>query len=545
MPTQSNSIPGHGYTVPGTTTASTYIDSLVWGCAWVGVSPGTPITYYFGSGAVNAGHAAFDSLPTFTGAAWTQTQKDAFTTALAQYSAVCNLSFQEASTQGAANIVWWLAPQSAMGAGSLGLHDVPDGSTAQLYGYFNYQDPTWNYLSPGGDGFVTVIHELGHGMGLAHPHDGGDHADATRFPGVRSAFSTGSSGLNQGIWTTMSYNDGWNQAPATSYAYGYQGSLMALDVAALQAIYGANTSTRTGNDTYALPSVNAAGTYWQCLWDAGGSDTITNAGSSLACTINLNAAPLVGANAGGYVSRDLGIIGGYTIANGVTIENATGGSGNDVLVGNAADNTLDGGAGADAMSGGKGNDTYIVDNVSDSVTEQSGEGTDTVLASVSWTLSGNVENLVLTGSAALSGTGNALDNQITGNAGNNTLNGGNGNDVLIGGAGADRLTGGRGADVFKFIQASDSPVGLSLHDVITDFNPSQGDRIDLSQIDANSVAGGDQAFAYIGAAVFSGSPGELRFSAGLLAGDINGDGVADFEVQITGVSSLGPASLVA
>jgi len=121
--------------------------------------------------------------------------------------------------------------------------------------------------------------------------------------------------------------------------------------------------------------------------------------------------------------------------------NGTGNELANMLTGNAAANVLDGGAGADTLTGGLGNDTFIVDRVADSVVENSGEGTDTVQASVSYILSANVENLTLTGSATLNGTGNTLANVLTGNSAMNILNGG---------AGADTLTGGAGSDIFVF-----------------------------------------------------------------------------------------------
>ena len=114
-----------------------------------------------------------------------------------------------------------------------------------------------------------------------------------------------------------------------------------------------------------------------------------------------------------------------------------GGAGNDTLLGGDGIDTLDGGTGFDAMSGGDGNDTYFIDDLGDVVTELENGGTDTVFSSVSHTLTANVENLTLTGNAAIDGTGNDLDNVLTGNDAANVLTGGAGVDQLIGGAGDD------------------------------------------------------------------------------------------------------------
>jgi Ca2+-binding RTX toxin-like protein len=126
-----------------------------------------------------------------------------------------------------------------------------------------------------------------------------------------------------------------------------------------------------------------------------------------------------------------------------------GGTGRDTLDGGKGNDTLDGGKGADKMKGGLGNDTYIVDNAGDTVTELAGQGTDTVNASVTHTLSLDVENLILTGAGAINGTGNALANTITGNGAANTLSGGDGNDTLNGGGGSDTLAGGLGGDTLN------------------------------------------------------------------------------------------------
>ena len=124
-----------------------------------------------------------------------------------------------------------------------------------------------------------------------------------------------------------------------------------------------------------------------------------------------------------------------------------GGKGNDSLFGGQGDDILDGGAGADSLSGNAGDDTYSVENTGDAVMEQLNQGTDTVKTDLSgYTLTENVENLIQTGSANISGTGNDLDNRLIGNGANNVLSGVSGDDTLMGGRGADTLNGGDGND---------------------------------------------------------------------------------------------------
>ncbi len=159
---------------------------------------------------------------------------------------------------------------------------------------------------------------------------------------------------------------------------------------------------------------------------------------------------------------------------------------NDTLTGGKGADTIDGGAGADSMAGGTGNDTYVVDNTGDVVTEAASAGTDTVRSSVTFTLGANVENLTLTGSGAVNGTGNMLANTMTGNAAVNTLNGGTGNDTIDGGAGNDILTGGTGNDAFVFSTA----LAAGNIDTITDFTNVTGNN-DLFRLD-------DAIFAALG-----------------------------------------------
>lgn len=140
----------------------------------------------------------------------------------------------------------------------------------------------------------------------------------------------------------------------------------------------------------------------------------------------------------------------------------TGNALNNLLTGNAAANflaggdgndTLDGGGGADTLAGGTGNDSYVADHADDTVIENVGEGTEIVRSSVTHVLAANVENLTLTGTAAVDGTGNELGNVLTGNSAANTLSGEEGNDTLNGAGGADTLAGGAGDDIYVVVVA--------------------------------------------------------------------------------------------
>lgn len=152
----------------------------------------------------------------------------------------------------------------------------------------------------------------------------------------------------------------------------------------------------------------------------------------------------------GYASADAisGGAGNDSILGADGHDTLDGGSGDDVLDGGNGNDRLNGGTGNDTLRGGAGNDVYVVDAIGDVVSDSG--GIDTVEASLSYTLGGDIEHLVLTGSADLQGIGNGLDNSLLGNAGNNLLQGGAGNDTLEGGAGNDQLQGGEGNDLYRF-----------------------------------------------------------------------------------------------
>jgi serralysin len=366
--------------------ANPLIDSLVWGGRWADGDGGiTTLTYSLASGSL------YGTPNGPSGKSWAAFEAAAMQKAFTLWSNVANIEFVQAATQAGADLNEWLLQASDIvddqGDPLLGWHEVPDPQTGLVlpeYGAYNHQAPNWTAagLAQGSFNFITMVHELGHGLGLAHPHDGGGRSDANLFPGVVNSSDLGTHNLNQGVFTTMTYNDGWQtQFPNHSdQFYGLQGTPMALDVAAIQTIYGANTTFKTGNDTYTLPPSNMPGTFWSCIWDAGGLDTISAGITSTSCTIDLNQAPLTGANAGGFASSINGIVGGYFIANGAVIENAIGGNGDDVLRGNEVANVLDGGAGSDSLFGGDGDDTFVFDAADKWATGgvKGGQGTDTL-----------------------------------------------------------------------------------------------------------------------------------------------------------------------
>ena len=296
--------------------------------------------------------------------------------------------------------------------------------------------------------FQTYVHEIGHALGLGHQ---GPYNGSSTY-GVDNIYTN-----DTWRWSTMSYHDQDDAAFGDTFDYVLTPQM--ADIYAVQSIYGAQ-STRTGNTTYGFNS--NAGSFYDfatysgapafTFYDTGGIDTLDASGYSNDQTINL--APGTWSSIGGEVNnigiylsttienatrrqrettpssattpptactaatatiRCRGLGGNDTLSGGGgndTLDGGTGddtlngGSGNDTLNGGDGNDTLNGGTGADNMDGGLGNDTYVVDNAGDVAAEVAG-GTDTVQSSVTHTLSVNLENLTLTGAAAINGTGNA------------------------------------------------------------------------------------------------------------------------------------------
>ncbi|MGO1081284.1 M10 family metallopeptidase C-terminal domain-containing protein, partial [Inquilinus sp. CA228] len=229
----------------------------------------------------------------------------------------------------------------------------------------------------------------------------------------------------------------------------------------------------------------------------------------------------------------------------VAVENLSGSQGGDSLIGSAGANVLQGNAGDDVLRGGAGADRLDGGTGTDTASWFTGSAGVTVNLTTGLGSGGDAQGDTLLGIENLSGSqGN---DSLVGSTGANVLQGWNGNDVLTGAGGKDTLTGGAGADGFVYGGAAESPVGAGA-DRITDFSRAQADRIDLSAIDANTVAAGNQAFSFIGGALYTGVAGQLRTSAvggvTTIAGDVNGDSVSDFHIQLTGTIALAATDFV-
>ena len=343
-------------------------------------------------------------------------------------------------------------------------------------------------------GFMALMHEIGHALGLDHPgpYNGGSptyNNDALYQQDTHQ-------------YTVMSYFSASNTDAdwrAGDGVWRYAQTPMLDDILVLQSIYGTDTHTRAGNTVYGFHSTadRMVFDFTQnahpilTIWDAGGTDSIDLSGFSSDSRLNLQP--------GTYSDAD-NMTHNIAIAFGAAIENGVGGDGNDTLLGNWLDNDLAGNGGHDHVRGRGGNDTLVGGRQGD------------------WLNSGN---------------GN---DRLVGGIGHDRLFGGSGDDQLLGGRGGDHLTGGGGHDSFVF----SNPAQYG-GDIVTDFKPDC-DTIDLRRIDANCNIDGNQAFHFIGSDAFSGQAGELRSfndqGHTVITGDTDGDMRGDFQIELDGTLAL-------
>jgi Ca2+-binding RTX toxin-like protein len=408
-----------------------------------------------------------------------------------------------------------------------------------------------------GYGIQALVHELGHSLGLEHPHE-------TTTPL--------SDALDLNTSTIMSYdrltlNGGESHRVIT---------FMPMDILALQAMYG--VSKKVSDDVYAADGSISV------IADQAGFDTIDISTQ----TYDLNDVNIIDLEQGfvyydrrngGWQSSiyddETGTWTDWTprsadngfynmiIMPGSTIEKVVGsavadqitgtseaeslfglagddeiggGGGIDHIEGGDGSDTIDGGAGADTMFGGTSDDVFYVDDAGDVVVEESFEGRDRVIASIDYTLQNYVEILELAG-AAIGGTGDDLANAVIGN----TLD-----NILSGGLGKDMLTGRAGADQFGFASSGEAGKGRK-SDTITDFARGE-DVIDISAI----LPAGE--FDFVGRRGFGGIEGELRAfrdnnpgkarDATYIQGDMDGNGIADFQIKLLGLFALQDSDFV-
>ncbi|MBY6266494.1 protease (plasmid) [Azospirillum sp. 412522] len=352
------------------------------------LAPGTP---RWGSGGIGSGatvtYSFMEQAPSYASnsdssgfAPLSGTQRDAVRQAFAAWSAVANIFFVETSNSANSGQGGSIRIGTNRQASSAAYAYYPTGSLYDGGGdiYLSNSSAANSSPTPGSYGYLTILHEIGHAIGLKHPGNynaTGGGGEPPYLPAAEDNYR----------YTIMSYN----RHPSLGLNGLATGPAL-YDIAAVQYLYGANTDTRIGDDRYAFTSNTVAVS--QAIWDAGGTDTIDAGGQTSAVTIDLTPGALssIGPNGSGGPA-----VGNVSIAAGVTIENAIGGIGSDILLGNAANNLLTGGAGNDTLTGGAGDDTL-----------QGGGGIDTAVYSGSRS---SYTVTVTTDGATISGGGEGTD----------------------------------------------------------------------------------------------------------------------------------------
>ena len=474
---------------PSLTTSDAALQLTRTGASWLGGQPlgsGVTVSFAFRSNAPT-------TLPTdVTGfSQFSATQIAATLLALQAWSDVANIRFTRVDDgNGYSDSATLLFSNYSSGKDSAAAFAYMPGSSA----FGSASGDVWinsslSYnISPIqlGYGQQVLLHEIGHAIGLSHPAAYNASDDEAITYAKHATYYEDSR-----QYTVMSYFSESNTGG--SFFRAYSSAPLLDDIAAIQRLYGANMTTRTGDTVYGFNS--NTGLPWFTtnnsslgaifsVWDAGGVDTLDFSIYSQRQVIDLRQ---------GHFSNVGGMIGNVSIAMGAVIENAVGGNGSDVLIGNSAANRLTGGLGDDEIDGGGGIDTavfsgnrstYTIDTSGPKVVVTGPDGADTLI---------NIEflqfadqTIALSTNTGVSLKGTAGPDTLTGTEQNDSLEGGGGNDVLIGLGGNDFLFGGDGDDILIGGKGSDNLAGGSGIDTAVFGGLSRG----YASISSTAVSGG-------------------------------------------------------
>jgi Ca2+-binding RTX toxin-like protein len=484
----------------------TFIDALLGGIKWGSSTPGTGINITYSFPQINATfdtNYGFGELASWSPA--TSQQQAYFTSALQSWANVANITFTQVTES-----------STSVGDIRFALTSVADpGEVAHAYYPGSYPEagdvwfistsPAAAYLAPGGSGFETLVHEVGHALGLKHP------------------FDPSGSGVLMPIdydvqdYTVMTYNDSiWGETLYIN-STNWAAAPMLFDVLAIQYLYGVNTTYQLGNTNWTFTTNSV-----QAVWDAGGTDTFNFS--------NYTDGALIDINQGGF-STNLGASGftaSIAVAYGAVIENATGSNAADIILGNSSNNLLIGldgndifygGAGSDTISGGLGFDLMSYGDATAGVVvslltgaSNDGFGFQDFLSSI--------EDL----------GGSDYADRLTGDSSGNFIFGGLGNDTLEGGLGIDTLEGGAGNDTYILNDLTD------LNDIIIEAANAGSDTLSVNfshylqgaNIENLTLTGA--AYYGVGTAeanILTGNAGENLLIAGEGADTIYGGGARD------------------